>query len=234
MPMNRRQFLAGTAAVLAGVSAMGRAQHAEIRPGQHDLKLGEADRDGLLYVPRGYKPDTPAPLMVMLHGAGNTGRGVAYTFPQADQFGVVVLAPDSRSEATWDALLGEYGPDVEFIGAALKHTFSRCNIDRRRTALGGHSDGASYALSLGIGTGDTFGHIMAFSPGVMKPVEVQGKPRIFISHGRGDTIMPIDDTSRRFVPRLKTLGYDVTYREYEGRHGVTPAIVKDAFEWFLK
>jgi len=27
--------------------------------------------------------------------------------------------------------------------------------------------------------------------------------------------MPIDVTSRKFVPRLKGLGYDVTYREYE-------------------
>ena len=100
--------------------------------------------------------------------------------------------------------------------------------------IAGHSDGASYALSLGLGTGDTFGHIMAFSPGVMKPAEIHGKPRIFISHGLSDPIMPIGVTSRQFVPRLKNLGYDVTYREYEGRHGVTPAIVREAFEWFLK
>ena len=231
--MNRRAFLAGAAAALSRLPAIA-AQSTEITPGQHDLKLGEADRDGQLYIPRGYKPDTPAPLIVMLHGAGNTGRGVSYTFPLADEFGVVVLAPDSRDEATWDMLLTGYGPDVEFIGAALKHTFSRCNIDRKRTALAGHSDGASYSLSLGLGTGDTFGHVMAFSPGVMKPAEVHGKPRIFISHGLSDPIMPIDVTSRRFVPRLKNLGYDVTYREYEGRHGVTPAIVREAFEWFLK
>ena len=233
MDMNRRAFLAG-AATLAAFPRIAGAQSTEITPGQHDLKLGEADRDGQLYIPRGYKPDTPAPLMVMLHGAGNTGRGVAYTFPLADEFGVVVLAPDSRDEATWDMLLTGYGPDVEFIGAALKHTFSRCNIDRKRTALAGHSDGASYSLSLGLGTGETFGHVMAFSPGVMKPAEVHGKPRIFISHGLSDPIMPIDVTSRRFVPRLKNLGYDVTYREYQGRHGVTPAIVREAFEWFLK
>jgi phospholipase/carboxylesterase len=232
--MNRRQFLAGTAAAMAAFPRIAGAQSTEITPGQHDLKLGDADRDGLLYIPRGYKADTAAPLMVMLHGAGNTGRGVSYTFPLADEFGVVVLAPDSRDEATWDMLLTGYGPDVEFIGAALKHTFSRCNIDRKRTVLAGHSDGASYSLSLGLGTGDTFGHIMAFSPGIMKPAEVHGKPRIFISHGLSDPIMPIDVTSRQFVPRLKKLGYDVTYREYEGRHGVTPAIVREAFEWFLK
>jgi phospholipase/carboxylesterase len=232
--MNRRQFLAGTATAIASLPAIADAQTRAVTPGQHDLKLGEADRDGVLYIPRGYSPDTPAPLIVMLHGAGNTGRGVAYTFPLADEFGVVVLAPDSRDEATWDMLLTGYGPDVEFIGAALTHVRGLCNIDRKRMALAGHSDGASYSLSLGIGTGDTFGHVMAFSPGVMKPAEVHGKPRIFISHGLSDPIMPIDVTSRRFVPRLKGLGYDVTYREYEGRHGVTPAIVREAFEWFLK
>jgi phospholipase/carboxylesterase len=234
MDMNRRSFLAGTAAAIAGFPAIGRGQSAAITPGQHDLKLGDSDRDGVIYVPRGYTPDKPAPLIVMLHGAGNTGRGVAYTFPLADEFGIVILAPDSRDEATWDMLLTGYGPDVEFIGAALKQTRGRCNIDRKRTALAGHSDGASYSLSLGLGTGDTFDHVMAFSPGVMTPAEVHGKPRIFISHGLSDPIMPIDVTSRRFVPRLKNLGYDVTYREYEGRHGVTPAVVREAFEWFLK
>ena len=117
------------------------------------------------------------------------------------------------------------------IGAALKDTYARCTIDRKRMAIAGHSDGASYALSLGIGTGETFGHIMAFSPGVMQPAEVHGKPRIFISHGLSDAVMPIDVTSREFVTRLKKLGYDVTYREYEGRHGVPPAIVREGFEW---
>ena len=45
--------------------------------------------------------------------------------------------------------------------------------------------------------------------------------------------MPIGVTSRQFVPRLKKLGYDVTYREYEGRHGVPPAVVREGFTWFL-
>src|SRR5438552_8781725 len=99
-------------------------------------------------------------------------------------------------------------------------------------AIAGHSDGASYALSLGLGTGDTFGHILAFSPGVMQPAQVHGKPRIFIPHGLSDQTMPIDITSRRFVPRLKGLGYDMTYREFEGCHGVPPAIVRVGFAWF--
>jgi phospholipase/carboxylesterase len=230
--ISRREFLAGAgAAAVVGRAATARAAD-PTRFGENPLKLG-TDRDGILYIPRGYKEGVPLPLVLMLHGAGGSGRGVSYTFEIADDLGVIILAPDSRDEATWDMLLRGFGDDVEFIGAALKDTYARCAVDRKRMAIAGHSDGASYALSFGIGTGETFGHVMAFSPGVMQPIEVHGKPRIFISHGLSDSVMPIEVTSRQFVPRLKKLGYDVTYREYEGRHGVPPAVVREGFTWFL-
>ena len=42
---------------------------------------------------------------------------------------------------------------------------SRCSIDRRRIAVGGFSDGATYALTLGVSNGDLFPAVIAFSPG---------------------------------------------------------------------
>jgi phospholipase/carboxylesterase len=228
--ISRRAFLAA-----AGAAALTRSIRASdpVRIGQQKLKLAEGDRDGVLYIPQTYKPDVATPLVLMFHGAGSMGLNVAYTFPIADALGFIVLAPDSRDEATWDMLLHGFSEDVEFIGAALKDTYARCNVDRTRMAIAGHSDGASYSLSLGLGVGDTFGHVLAFSPGVMTPAEVHGKPKVFISHGISDPVMPIDITSRKFVARLKGLGYDVTFREYEGRHGVPPAVAREGFEWFL-
>ena len=89
-------------------------------------------------------------------------------------------------------------------------------------------------LSLGISSGDVFRRAYAGSPGVMQPISVNGKPPIFISHGTSDQTMPIDDTSRKFVPRLKALGYDVRYREYEGRHELPPEILREVIAWFVK
>jgi phospholipase/carboxylesterase len=198
-------------------------------PGRYDLKLDKS-RDGTLYVPAGYTPSVAMPLIVWLHGAGGSGQVSANLASLADEFGYLVLAPDSR-EWTWDAILGRFGPDVEFIRAALDSTFERCRVDRQRITLAGFSDGASYALSLGISFGDVFRHIYAGSPGLMQPIEVNGKPPIFISHGLQDQTMPIDETSRKFVPRLKALGYDVTYREYEGRHQLPAPILREVFEW---
>lgn len=229
MEITRRRFL--QAAGAAGAAAVARPALAdEFGPGTHPLNL-DRHRDGVLYVPKGYLPSVAAPLVVMFHGAGGSGLGCQYAFPMADEFGCLILAPDSRSELTWDLILGEYGPDLEFLQEAFAQTVGRCAVDRRRMHIGGHSDGGSYALSFGIGVGDLFGHLMAFSPGVMTPADRKGEPKIFISHGVDDPTMPIDETSRKFVPRLKGLGYDVTYREYAGRHGVPPAIVHEGFEW---
>jgi len=229
MVVSRREFLAAGLAVPLAV----RQEAPAIAPGQHPLKLG-SDRDGLLYVPRGYKAGTPAPLLLMFHGAGNTSLSVQYTFGLADEFGVLILAPDSRDEATWDGVLRNWGPDVDFIADAFRQTLAQCSVDRQRVGVGGFSDGASYALSFGISYGDQFKSIIAMSPGVMQPIAARGKPKIFISHGTSDPIMPIDITSRRFVPKLKSMGYDVTYREYDGRHSPSAPVVREAFEWFLR
>jgi len=148
--VTRRTFLAASGAAAAlGFSVPAAAADA-VRIGQQPLKLG-SDRDGVLFVPKGYKPEVAAPLVLMFHGAGGTGLGVSYTFDVADDLGIIVLAPDSRDEATWDFLVHGYGEDVEFIGVALRDTYARCNVDRKRMAIAGHSDGASYALSLGLG-----------------------------------------------------------------------------------
>jgi predicted esterase len=201
-------------------------------PGLHELKLDNA-RDGVLYVPRNYAAGVAMPLIVWMHGAGGSGNVSADLAALADTFGFLVLAPDSR-EWTWGALLGDWGPDVEFIRRAMQQTRMRYTIDPERIWLGGFSDGASFSLSLGISAGDVFRRVYAGSPGVMQPIAANGKPPIFISHGTSDQTMPIDETSRTFVPRLKALGYDVTYREYEGRHQLPPEILREVIEWFAK
>jgi predicted esterase len=209
----------------------------KIQPGEQALGLGGATgRDGLLIVPRGYRPETPAPLAVMLHGAGGTARRVTSLFTAANDFGVIILAPESR-DRTWDGIRGRLGPDIEFMDRALDYTFERCAVDRRRLAIGGFSDGATYALSVGLASTDLFTHILACSPGFIIPSEAHSarppaRPKIFISHGTADEILPIADTSRRIVPALERIGYSIMYREFEGPHAVPPTVARELFQWF--
>jgi predicted esterase len=74
---------------------------------------------------------------------------------------------------------------------------------------------------------------MAFSPGFVPTVEHHGRPRLFISHGTADPVLPIGSCSRRIVPRLEQADYDVTYREFDGAHTVPPDIARTAVAWLL-
>ena len=201
--------------------------------GAHPLGVASG-RDGVLYVPAGYAPERPAPLLVLVHGAGADARDILPVLRDAaDAMGVLIVAPDARG-ATWDMLLGRYGPDVAHLDAALTGTFARCAVDATRVAAAGFSDGASYALSLGLANGALFTHVIAFSPGFMAPPAQVGVPRIFISHGTRDRVLPIDPCSRRLVPQLERGGYDVRYVEFDGGHAVPPAVRTEAMMWFTE
>lgn len=207
----------------------------ERRPGgtgERRLELDEP-RDGLVFVPLKYHPARPAPLVVLLHGAGGDARG---TLPilrdQAKLWGAVVLVPESRA-SSWDVIRGGYGPDVAFIDQALGQVFERYAVDPERMAVAGFSDGASYALSLGLANGDLFKDILAFSPGFAAPARTAGRPRVFISHGDDDRVLPVERCGRPLAKKLTAAGYDVDYREFDGGHVVPPDQVREAMRRFL-
>jgi phospholipase/carboxylesterase len=195
-------------------------------PGAVLLNLA-TPRDGLLYVPRAGR----LPLILMLHGAGGMALPVIQDYrARADEFGFMMLVPESRGK-TWDVVHEGFGPDVKFINNALAWVFNRHDVDQQHLGVAGFSDGASYALSLGITNGDLFSHVMAFSPGFALPASQHGVPRMFISHGNLDPILPIENT-KRMVSRLQSAGYDVRFEEFAGPHRTPPDIAAKAFAWF--
>jgi phospholipase/carboxylesterase len=238
--MDRRRFLAlgatATCGVLGGrgLAAAGQAQDAFIEVPYGETRLGISDnfRDGSLYVPKQYHPRTPMPLVMMLHGYSGAAASVRFAFTLAEEFGVIVIAPESR-DVTWGQSVPGFDADVRYLGAAYRQVSEFLNVDRSHVALAGVSDGANYALAMGLAYGDTFNHMMIFAAGMFIPLRRQGKPRIFLAHGTRDIQMPIDRTARLFVPRLQAEEYDITYREYDGGHGAPREVQHEAFEWFV-
>lgn len=147
---------------------------------------------------------------------------------------MIVLAIDS-SVRTWDLITsGAVGPDARLLDLALQHTFDRLRIDATHLALAGFSDGASYALSLGPVNGDLFSHLVAYSPGIRVALgPLTGRPRIYISHGTSDPVIPASNTRDSTVPTLRDSGYDVTFNEFGGGHSVPDSIIESSLNWFL-
>lgn len=123
---------------------------------------------GLLVVPEA----VPAGLLVFFHGAGDrAASSLPLVQDVAAARDLLVLLPGSRSR-TCDLVLGRIGPDVD---ALLAEVFAGCDVPR--IALGGFSDGGSYALSLGLANGD-------LAEQVMRPYRASW-PRRCASGGRG-------------------------------------------------
>lgn len=181
-----------------------------------------------LYVPQ-LEDRQPLRLVVMFHGAGGVAQSAIQRLRgEAESHRLLLLAPKSAA-STWDVLTGGYGPDVRNLDRLLAEVAATYPL--RGYTIGGFSDGASYALSLGIGNGDIFDSVIAFSPGFEASGLSNGRPRFFVSHGTADQVLPIDRCSRRIVPALEQAGYDVTYHEFNGGHTVPDAIQRKAVDW---
>ena len=251
-PFSRREFLAWSAASLAFSQAAcaadaiepdspneGRLESRPIQattaltPGTHALQLGGGNREGFIYLPPQYSLSEPMPVLLLLHGGGQAASEWNGAKPILDELGIAALVPDSRG-GTWDRTRGSFGPDVDYIDRALRRFFLHVTPDPARTGIAGFSDGGSYSLSIGLKNGDLFSHILAFSPGFAGPIGVlHGKPLIYVTHGTNDTILPINSTSRAIVPQLRSVGYDVTYEEFEGGHQLTAELGERVFRWML-
>jgi phospholipase/carboxylesterase len=196
--------------------------------GVHRLDVGDAG-EALLYVPEGLD-DHPAPLLVVLAGAGGDATAtVAELRADADARSYLLLAP-SPHEHTWDVIQGEWGPDVELLDTAMAEVLTTMPIDRESVTVAGFSDGATYALALGLANGDLFTGTAAAAPGPLLEVPALGAPRVFIAHGRGDEVEPVD-SSRENVETLRDEGYEVEYVEFDGGHEMPPTVVERLGRW---
>ncbi len=173
----------------------------------------------------------PYRLAVLLHGAGGSPRqALDLLLPVADGQRLLLVAPQSTA-TTWDVIGFGFGPDVRRIDRVLQEVLAAYPV--AGMLIGGFSDGASYALSLGLTNGDLFDAVLAFSPGFVAPPGQEGHPRIWISHGTHDRVLPVERCGRRVSRDLTSAGYEVAYDEFDGGHVVTADLVTAALDWWL-
>jgi phospholipase/carboxylesterase len=241
--LTRRHCLAALAAFIAPARADAPSGRLTARPGTAPplppaprggevTPLGLESRDAFLYAPASFSPRSALPLVVVLHGSGDDGRYMADALKtMADKHGVLLLAPSSRGH-TWDVHHAPACDDTLFIDRALAKTFACTTVDAKRIALMGLSDGGAFTLSLGLANGDYFSDLQAFSASTFHVPATAGKPRLFVSHGRRDTIIPFA-TGQRIADTLSAAGYDVMFRPFDGGHEMPKDGLDAALNRFL-
>ncbi len=176
--------------------------------------------------------------VVMLHGLGDSKEGWKPVAPMLglDRVGwIFVQAPEAYGPGwSWFEFAGiGRAPDAagilrsrELLRDLLKTLESHHRIPCEQIILMGFSQGCLMSLDVALRHDRRFAAVIALSGWVF---EIDGYPanlgtarqRIFQAHGRFDDVIPIERT-RPQAERLKALGLDLTWAEYDLDHGLDP------------
>ncbi len=145
---------------------------AQVPPEQRrTIQVGAGDRSYQLYIASSYRSDRPAPLILVFHGAGGRGLGMArHTgFSRlAELKGGVVVYPDGIRRR-WNDGRGEEGADeVGFIRVLLDSLRRELSLDPRRLYATGISNGAMFSYRLACDLPGEFAAIAPVGGGVAR------------------------------------------------------------------
>ena len=169
-------------------------------PGDHlrSLVVGGIERHYVVHLPRPARRG-PLALVVLLHGAGGTGRRVAASTglsAEADRRGFVAVYPDGVGGEWHDGRWPDAVDDVAFVRSMLDTLASELPVDPGRVYAAGISNGAMFAHRLGCDLPGRFAAIGAVAGGIPAAVAERctgGPPLSFIAfNGTADQLVPFD------------------------------------------
>ena len=184
-----------------------------------------------VYVPTGYKPAAPAPLVIALHGLGGNEDAFFDFYDRApvtlaEQHGFLMAAPlGYRVDGFYGATMGG-APDAAMrrrlelsekdVLEVVRLMRAHYNVDANRIYLIGHSMGAIGTWHLGAKYPEMWAALGPIS-GTGSPASVERMKAIpqIVVHGDADPTVNVSG-SRAMVAELKRLGAEVSYIEVPG------------------
>jgi polyhydroxybutyrate depolymerase len=132
-----------------------------------EIKLNGFHRTYLVHIPYGYHPEKPLPLVVVIHGAFDTAKGMEKfsNFSRvADRENFIVMYPNGFGIMGflqhWNAghccgkAANENWDDVGFVKAAIEDVLARLEIDSSRIYMVGFSNGGMFTYRFAAEQGD--------------------------------------------------------------------------------
>jgi predicted esterase len=194
---------------------------------------------GHLLLPDSIDPTRAYPLVTVFHGAGRQDELLVRAYRDEPARRDALFFIPRSTYPTWDLLVGRDRPDLDFLEQAYAEIHRRVRVDQRRQALIGYSDGASYALAVGLSNPRLFSAVMGWAAGfvVFEQAAISPtdrRPRVFLEHGTHDTVFPFEEVAMRNCAVLRRLGYEVEFRVDEGGiHWPSREFQPAALDWFF-
>jgi polyhydroxybutyrate depolymerase len=202
-----------------------------LAPGDHTLSIAtpEGERQVFLHAPRGaYKP---RPLIIALHGAGETGTDFANDtgFSRlADREGFLVAYPSAGGPNSFWNMSGQVPGgtnDVEAIERSLDQLEAAVCVDPARVFVTGVSNGGGMAARLGCELSERLAGIAAVAGGyrALPPCRPERALPVLEIHGTGDQVVPYGGKPPDY--RGSVARWLAQWRRIDGCHGKADRIV---------
>ena len=204
------------------------------------VQIEQGAARGVLLTPDEIDPARSYPLITVLHGAGRQDEMLVKACrgePERRQ--ALFFVPRSVAP-TWDLITGNGRADLDFLHYAYDLIYRRYPVAANAQCLIGYSDGASYALSLGLSNPGFFSALMVWAAGfvVLDPATADAaarKPRLYLEYGTHDELFGFEQIALPMKRNLEKAGYDVTFSVDEGgRHWPSGTFQREALDWYFE
>jgi polyhydroxybutyrate depolymerase len=201
-----------------------------------DLSPLGGDRPVEPYVPASYRPGTPAPLIILLHGFGASGLLQELVFrlrEVSDDRGFLYLMPDGTLDQDdrrfWNAtdaccnLYGSEVDDVAYLRGLIDEAKERFSVDPKRVYLVGHSNGGYMAHRMACDEAGVIAAVASLAgstwldPAKCKPSEPVSVLQI---HGTEDTAVLYEGES--VIGEIGYPGAEATVARWAELNGCNP------------
>jgi phospholipase/carboxylesterase len=226
------------------------SRHAAPRPteGFYTSEVQSPDRLPVrTFLPTGYEPRYPYPLLVFFHGHGGNEEQILRLAPHLSRRNYVCIAlrgPESltcRPDGRWGYSWRADDPDglvEDYVLRAVEHTRRNYHVHSERIYLAGYGEGATLAYRLGLIYPERFAGVISLNGSMprrggplLRPREVRPL-RVFIGHGIANAVVPLS-FARQDFRLLYTAGLNVRLHTYASTHRLHLDMLRDVNRWVM-
>ncbi len=170
-------------------------------------------------LPPDHDPETPAPLIVALHGYGGRPGGYpALWGPSARKIGAILATPHGLQPLGEGFFWGSLEEAETLVELTIEYVRKSHRIDNSRIVLTGFSQGGSMAMAIGVRHPEVFAGVIPMAGGYIPAIDnpapaLPGAPRFFFMVGSQDRGKP---HCLKAAEDFETAGYTVDLRVYPG------------------
>jgi len=200
------------------------------------------------FLPTGYEPKYPYPLLVFFHGHGGNEQQILRLAPRLSRRNYICIGlrgpkflgqrADGRRGFSWGQT-GDLDTLIEdYVFRAVELTQRNYHVHSERIYLAGICEGATLAYRLGLSFPERFGGMISLNGArtrrggpLFRLPEVR-QLRVFIGHGIANSVVPLS-LAREDYRLFYAAGMPLEMHTYPANHRLHPDMLRDVNRWIM-